>query len=499
MAGKEIQGEFKEKSFRNGKLLGCYGAISLVLFLAYIVELVKGNRTLGYTVVFSVILLLPLALSIFLYRNNKESDWVRSVAVYGYGILYAFVLWTSVSNLSFTYFLPMLGAISMYEDKKFTLKAGLGAILINVIYIVLCFTKGGVSSADIVNFEIEIAALILIVCFSYVTTNTLGTISAYKMGLVEAEKEKVDGMLKKIVSATDNLCTDIVSINQESKQMADQGENSKLAVDQMVAGTSELAETIQTQLEMTENINDMTKSASELIMQIKEQFEETTKITNEGNRNMVKLETASESSKEVGRQVNDTMSELAEKTKEAKEILSMIDGITKQTTLLALNASIEAARAGEAGAGFAVVADQIKQLAGETQKATEKISNIVVSLGEQADKAGSSVNSLIATNENQMELVEQTKVSFDQIKEEIHQVSEGIESEYTYMEKVTTSNHEITQHIEKLSAFSQELLANTENTKELSDQTIHGTQRISVLLDNVMVEVQGLQTMIDTK
>ena len=65
--------------------------------------------------------------------------------------------------------------------------------------------------------------------------------------------------------------------------------------------------------------------------------------------------------------------ELTAKTEEAKVILGMINGITRQTALLALNASIEAARAGEAGAGFAVVAQQIKQLAEETQKSTEEM------------------------------------------------------------------------------------------------------------------------------
>ena len=109
------------------------------------------------------------------------------------------------------------------------------------------------------------------------------------------------------------------------------------------------------------------------------------------------------------------------------------------------------------------------------------------------------MESLISTNENQMELVEQTKVSFEQIKEEINHVSQEIDKEYMYMEKVTASNNEIDQHVEKLSAFSEELFANTENTQELSNQTIQGTDQISRLLEQVMVEVQGLQALKDAQ
>lgn len=124
-------------------------------------------------------------------------------------------------NVAFTYMLPMLLAISMYQDKKYTLRVGIGGIIVNVVYIVLRLISGGVDSGEIVNMEIQMAVMLLIVSFSYVTTNTLGIISDYKMGMIAAEKEKVDGMLGQIIHATDSLCTDIVSINQESRQMAD--------------------------------------------------------------------------------------------------------------------------------------------------------------------------------------------------------------------------------------------------------------------------------------
>lgn len=182
MGEQKIQGELKEIAYVNKKLLWCYSIISAVLFLAYLLELIKGNRTLGYVCVFSIILFVPLIASILLYKKNAESDLVRKVAAYGYGVLYAFVLWTTVSNLAFTYMLPMLLAISMYQDKRYTLRVGIGGIIVNVVYIVLRIVGGEISSGEIVNFEIQMAVMLLIVSFSYVTTNTLGIISAYKRG-----------------------------------------------------------------------------------------------------------------------------------------------------------------------------------------------------------------------------------------------------------------------------------------------------------------------------
>jgi methyl-accepting chemotaxis protein len=68
------------------------------------------------------------------------------------------------------------------------------------------------------------------------------------------------------------------------------------------------------------------------------------------------------------------------------KVAQQIDGVAKQTNLLALNATIEAARAGEAGKGFAVVAGEVKNLSGQTAKATAEIGTVLASLTQRTDQ-----------------------------------------------------------------------------------------------------------------
>jgi methyl-accepting chemotaxis protein len=185
-----------------------------------------------------------------------------------------------------------------------------------------------------------------------------------------------------------------------------------------------------------------------------------------------------ESIKKVSTQISqsaDSLHNLAQETNNIGSVVEVIREIAEQTNLLALNAAIEAARAGEQGRGFAVVADEVRNLAAKTQNATTQIQLMVEKLQKGS---GDSVQVMNESKVHTKQVQEQSKLvvsAFETISSAVSEISKLntqitliVEYQKNYVEKIDANIDKITKESSKTTAASDEIATSSEILTEMS-------------------------------
>ena len=172
----------------------------------------------------------------------------------------------------------------------------------------------------------------------------------------------------------------------------------------------------------------------------------------------------------------------AEKIRDAVEV---IQGIASQTNLLSLNASIEAARAGEMGAGFAVVAGEIRNLADSSAKSADVIKDIIQELIVNANESVDMMRDVLNDTESERTALVDTQSAFEALKTEVAEVSKASTNISEQMVKLNDSRSIVTSATENLSATSEESAAATEETSA-------SMQELSATIENCTADVEAL-------
>ncbi|WP_242349099.1 methyl-accepting chemotaxis protein [Mucispirillum schaedleri] len=263
------------------------------------------------------------------------------------------------------------------------------------------------------------------------------------------DMEKFYNSINKYMSNTENdYLSTLDTVATTGKQGLFVTQNLMITND-LVQKNNEISQSINTvskeMLIATENITVNTNT-------INEKSNITVELTNEGRAMIEKARDVSDHIDSTIKELNSEVSVLNDNADQIAIVIAVINEISDQTNLLALNAAIEAARAGEAGRGFAVVADEVRNLAEKTSHSTKQIGETV-----------SDMQKSISTVTQRMDVI--TKMLMEQ--------RAGIDSSFNNFQDIYNSSLDLNQSISEIMAASEEqnavIYEISSNLKEMSD------------------------------
>lgn len=264
------------------------------------------------------------------------------------------------------------------------------------------------------------------------------------------------------VVVKESLTHIIVSLNQLMKQVNGTAHSLMETAQSMGSQSEELHQVVMNQTEAMDALNSEVTSIRSNLNDVTENTRETRQKADEiadqisnGGRKMEQLQEA--------------MAAIDKNAGEISNISKMIESISQQTNILALNASVEAARAGEAGKGFAVVAQEVRELAGQSAEASK-------STIEMIEKAIKLIKEGVLLTDETSEALQAIQKSSDEVTEISLRLSETVDIQ-------ETSLQEITGRIEDLSEITRQNLQCAENTESASVELEMESGKLKELLD----------------
>lgn len=386
----------------------------------------------------------------------------------------------------FLLYLAVIGLTGMYLRPRYTaIQAVLCDILLAIQYLLHPEKAESLGQFIMCCVMFTLAAFM----FYMAIKRGRGFIRISERRAEEAERllnslKQMGGELEKSVESSTEGIAGLKKASCELNSNADELKQGSVSISQGTQAVSDTCEDVHIKIQETEKqVDALTDGVHN--------FEDSLKLN---RKNMDEMSRQMETVQETMNQADTVFHLLAEKMQEIVAVTEQLNGISSSTTMLALNASIEAARAGQSGAGFAVVANKVQQLAVDSNQCSGQVADVVAQMQKQIqDTTEQMTESGHAINES-LNALQGLQNGFDQLTQQFDALYQNIELQNNNINqmddifdrlknKVAEMNQYSSDNQEAVEAIAEAMLVYQESMKRMIDDTNHVNELSASMLN----------------
>lgn len=347
------------------------------------------------------------------------------------------------------------------------------AVIIIIVFMILTICSGVYAAQRIVIPLRKVIAFVEQVAEGDLTERKRTILTNDELGQLSEAAVKMRGHLRELVQHLNQMIEQLAS---SSQQLTASAELSAQASGQIAASISSVATGAEKQVSaidataavvegMSAGIQEIAASAST----IAGTAEKTAEAAQIGGTAVDKAIEQMETIEKAVTHSSSVVTKLGARSQEIGQIVDTISNVASQTNLLALNAAIEAARAGEQGCGFAVVAEEVRKLAEQSQEASKQIAELIMEIQKDTDDA------VVAMSEGNQEVSKGAKV--------VSEAGAAFKEIYALVDKVSSDIREVSAAMQQIAGGSQEIVNSVRDIDSVSKEASTQAQTISAAVE----------------